>query len=459
MTTAEKVVTSAKTKELGRKLGLPAALAIAVGTTVGSGIFSSVGAVAGASGSALMTILAFVIGGIIIIPQMMVYAELSTAYPVDGADYIYVKNAGSRPLAFLSGWATFWANDPVSLSIIALAFSGYLNYIVPVGELGGKLIGALAIVIFMFLHLRSVKGGGAFQTIITAAKIIPFVILIGIGIFFLKGDLLAAPAIAAAPTGILALLAGISATTWSYTGTSAVTYMTGEIKNPGKTMPRAMIGGIVIVLILYSALALVLTGLLPMDSLVASSAPISDAAANLPLLGKIAGIFVAVTGCIVMLGSLSSCVMYQPRLEYAMAKDGLFFKIFAHVSEKFETPDYSIIIQAALGIFLLFVSNLVTLLGYFTLVLLLKNIMTYASIFWNRKRPDYNPIYRTPAWILMTIIAIGGCLILVWSTWLWAPIPGLISALVVVVTGLPAYYYWENQNKKRAAAELEAQKK
>lgn len=99
------------TKELGRKLGLGAALAIAVGTTVGSGIFSSVGAVAGAAGSPFMTILAFIIGGIIIIPQMMVYAELSTAYPVDGADYIYLKNAGSRPLAFLSGWATFWAND------------------------------------------------------------------------------------------------------------------------------------------------------------------------------------------------------------------------------------------------------------------------------------------------------------------------------------------------------------
>ena len=440
------------TKELGRKLGLGAALAIAVGTTIGSGIFSSVGAVAGAAGSAIMTILSFVIGGIIIIPQMMVYAELSTAYPVDGADYIYVKNAGSRPLAFLSGWATFWANDPVSLSIIALAFSGYLQYLVPVGDLGGKLIGTLIIIIFMVMHIRSVKGGGAFQTIITAAKVIPFVILIGIGIFFLKGNLLSAAPIAAAPTGILALLAGISATTWSYTGTSAVTYMTGEIKDPGKTMPRAMIGGIVIVLVLYSALALVLTGLLPMDKLIASSAPISDAAANLPLLGKVAGVFVAVTGCIVMLGSLSSCVMYQPRLEYAMAKDGLFFKVFGHVSDKFETPDYSIILQCALGILLMFVANLVTLLGYFTLVLLLKNIMTYASIFWNRKRPDYNPVYRTPAWIFMTIVAIGGCLILVYSTFLWAPIQGLICAVIVVATGLPAYYYWENQKKKKAAA-------
>lgn len=175
---------SSGSKELKRKLGFWAALAIAVGTTVGSGIFSSVGAVAQASGSPLMTILAFVVGGLIIIPQMCVYAELSTAYPVDGADYIYIKNAGSRPLAFLSGWATFWANDPVSLSIMALAISNYINFLVPISPLTGRLIGAVIIVLFMLLHIRSVEGGGAFQTIITAAKIIPFVIVIGAGLFY-----------------------------------------------------------------------------------------------------------------------------------------------------------------------------------------------------------------------------------------------------------------------------------
>jgi fructoselysine transporter len=446
-------MTISEAKELGRKLGLAPALAIAVGTTVGSGIFSSVGAVAGAAGSAWMTVLSFVIGGLIIIPQMMVYAELSTAYPVDGADYIYVKNAGSRPLAFLSGWATFWANDPVSLSIIALAMVGYVQFLVPMSDLVGKLIATLAILIFMVLHLRSVQVGGGFNVLITAAKIIPFAIVIGLGIFFLKGDVLNVPAAAAAPAGIAALLAGISATTWSYTGTSAVTYMTGEFKNPGKTMPRAMIGGIIIVLVLYSGLALVVSGLLPFDKLTTSTAPISDAVTQLPGLGSIAGVFVAITGIIVMLGSLSSCVMYQPRLEYAMAKDGLFFKFFSHVNDKFETPDYSIIVQCAVGIILIFVANLVTLLGYFTLVLLIKNIMTYLSIIWNRRRADYKPVYRTPVWILMLIIAVGACGILVWSTWLWAPIPGLICAVIVVATGLPAYYYWESQNKKRAGQE------
>lgn len=435
-------------RELKRKLGFWAALAIAVGTTVGSGIFSSVGAVAQASGSPLMTILAFVVGGLIIIPQMCVYAELSTAYPVDGADYIYIKNAGSRPLAFLSGWATFWANDPVSLSIMALAISNYINFLVPISPLTGRLIGTVIIILFMLLHIRSVEGGGAFQTIITAAKIIPFVIVIGAGFFYLKGSNLTNPPLLATPSGWSALLAGVSATSWSYTGMAAVTYMTGEIKDPGKTMPRALIWSCIIVMLLYTGLALAMTGIMPFNELVASTAPMADALTYIPVFGKIAGIFVAITGIIVILGSLSSCIMYQPRLEYAMAKDGLFFKIFAHVNEKYETPDWSIIIQCALGIILMFISNLVDLLGYFTLVLLLKNIMTYASIFWNRRRPDYNPIWRTPAWVLMTILAIGSCMILVWSTFLWAPTQGLIAALVVVATGLPAYYYWNSRLPK-----------
>ena len=144
---------SGQTKELGRKLGFWAALAIAVGTTVGSGIFASVGEVAGAAGSPLMTILAFVVGGLIIIPQMCVYAELSTAYPVDGADYIYLKMAGSRPLAFLSGWATFWANDPPSISIMALAILNYLTVFVPFGAdtIQGKLIATAVVMVWNFV--------------------------------------------------------------------------------------------------------------------------------------------------------------------------------------------------------------------------------------------------------------------------------------------------------------------
>ena len=441
-----------ESQELQRKLGFWAVLAISVGTTVGSGIFVSVGEVAKAAGSPWLTVLAFVIGGLIVIPQMCVYAELSTAYPENGADYVYLKNAGSRPLAFLSGWASFWANDAPSLSIMALAIVGNMAFLIPIDPFIGKLIATGLILAFMLLHLRSVEGGATFQTLITIAKIIPFAIVIGIGVFWLKGDNFSAPATATTGTaaGIMALLAGISATSWSYTGMASICYMTGEIKNPGKTMPRALIGSCLLVLALYSLLALVITGLMPFDKLSASGTPISDALTYIPALGSVAGIFVAITAIIVILGSLSSCVMYQPRLEYAMAKDNLFFKSFGHVHPKYNTPDVSIILQCALGIFFIFVSDLTSLLGYFTLVMCFKNTLTFASIIWCRKREDYKPLWRIPAFGLMTFAAIASSLILVASTFVWAPVPGLVCALIVIATGLPAYAFWEKRNRRLA---------
>jgi len=101
--------------KLKRKLGLGAALAVAVGTTIGSGIFSSLAEVAGASGSALMMIVSFVIGGLIMIPQNLLYAELASAYPEDGGQYTWLKEAGWRPVAFLNGWLAFWANRSFNL--------------------------------------------------------------------------------------------------------------------------------------------------------------------------------------------------------------------------------------------------------------------------------------------------------------------------------------------------------
>jgi fructoselysine transporter len=454
-------VSEGHSKELARKLGFWPVLAIAVGTTVGSGIFVSVGEVAKAAGSPLLTILAFVIGGLIVIPQMCVYAELSTAYPENGADYIYLKKAGSRPLAFLSGWTSFWATDAPSLSIMALAIVSNLNFILPVSPLFGKLLATVLILCFMLLHLRSVEGGATFQTLITVAKIIPFTMVIGLGIFYIKGDNLTATTVSQSGLGLglgaslMALLAGISATSWSYTGMASICYMTGEIKQPGKTMPRALIGSCLLVLVLYSLLALVITGMMPFDRLLGSETPISDALTYLPALGEIAGIFVAVTAIIVILGSLSSCVMYQPRLEYAMARDNLFFKCFAHVHPRFHTPDYSIILQCALGIVFVYASDLTALLGYFTLVMCFKNTLTFGSIIWCRRQPDYNPLWRTPAFGLMTFLALASSLILVASTFVWAPVQGLVCALVVIATGLPAYAYWERRNKRLAALEVQ----
>lgn len=444
---------------LGRKLGLGAVIALGVGTTVGSGIFSSLSEVANAAGSSLFLVLAFIIGGLLQIPANFVYAELASAYPEDGGQYVYFKEAGSKPLAFLCGWISFWATDPPSISIMALAIVNYLAFFIPVHGLILKLIAVGFVLIFMCMHLRSVEGGGAFQIIITALKILPFALVIGIGLFHLQGDMLlsSVPLTGFASGGIAALIAGIGATTWSYDGMSAACYMSGEIKNPRKNLPLGLILTAVVVLVLYAGLTFVASGMLSIDELAGSDAPIALLASKLPGIGKYAGTVVAIMAIIVVIGSLSSCIMYQPRIEYAMAKDNLFFKSFAKVHPKYETPYFSIIVQCAVAIVLIFATNLSGLLGYFTMVALLKNLLTFLTIFPLRKKGKengYDPAYKCPGGVVMPIIAIFMTGTLIWGQLTYAPMQSLLCAFIAVATGLPVFYYWDRKNKKTDNSEV-----
>lgn len=437
-----------KSAELTRKLGLSTVIALGVGTTVGSGIFSSLGEVANAAGSSLFLVLAFVIGGLVQIPTNFVYAELASAFPEDGGQYIYFREAGSKPLAFLCGWISFWATDPPSISIMAIAIANYLAFFVPIEGIYLKLVAVAFIIMFMLVHIRSVEGGAKFQTFITVLKIIPFVLIIGIGIFFIQGDLFLSTErlTTTTTTGIAALLAGISATTWSFDGMSAPCYMSGEIKEPEKNLPKGLILTALIVLGLYICLTLVASGLLNVDELAQSEAPIALLASKIPFIGDYAGTLVAIMAVIVVLGSLSSCIMFQPRIEYAMAKDGLFFKSFAKVHPKYETPYFSIIIQCAVAIILVFAASLSDLLGYFTLVTLLKNFLTLGTVIVLRNKEHYKPTYKMPARPFMVAIAMFMTGTLIWSTFLWAPIAGILCAIIAVVTGLPVYYIWNRKN-------------
>lgn len=432
---------------LGRKLNFWAIVAIGIGTTVGSGIFTSVGGVAGAAGSAVMSILAFLLGGVIMIPQMLLYAELSSAYPENGGAYVYFKKAGSNFLAFLSGWIGFFGTDTPGIAIMALAIANYIAFFTGMGDLVVKLVAVALILIFMVLHMTSVEKGAKWQTFITAFKVFPFVILMGIGLFYVRGELIGAPAVIGAPTGILALLAAISATTWSYDGMQSACWIAGEVQNPKKNMPRALITTVIFVTLLYTGLTTAAVGLLPVAELAGSDAPIAAAASRIPFIGDFAGNLAAILAIVVIIGSLSSLIMFQPRQQWAMAQDGMWFRSFGLVHPKWETPVLSIVVQCAFGIFFVFFSNITELLGYFTFALLLRATFTFAAVFWLRRKPDYNPSYKMPAWKFTTILAIAFSFILLVSTFLWAPGAGVIAIIVAVATGYPAYRYFLKTQK------------
>ncbi len=432
---------------LKRRLGLGTAIALGVGTTVGSGIFASVGEVAGSAGTPLLTMLAFLIGGIIMIPQNLLYTEYSTAYPEDGLFVVYLKKAGWPALSFLSGWVSFFATDPVGIAIMALAIANYLAFFTGFSAFTVNIVAVIFIIGFTLLHMIKMDAGAKWQNFITAVKIFPFVILIGLGLFYARGGNYSAPAVLIAKNkGILALLAGISATTWSYDGMQSACVMGGEIKNTKRNLPIALISTVIICTLLYTGLSTACVGLAPVAELAASDAPVATAASYIPTIGGSASTVTAILAIIVVIGSLSSLIMFQARIEYKMAREGMWFKSWGKVHEKWETPYISMLWQSGFAIILVFASNISDLLGYFTLICLLRNIITFLAVFKLRKLPTYKPTYKMPFWPLMTMLAIVPSIILFVSTFLWAPGQGIVAAVLAVGTGLPFYYYFKKKN-------------
>lgn len=244
----------------------------------------------------------------------------------------------------------------------------------------------------------------------------------------------------------MTIFTAIAATTFSYDGMYAPTYMAGEVKNPKKVMPIAFIIIALVVVLLYFALSLVSVGLLTTQEIAQSSAPIAQVASRIPLIGNFAETIVAVMAVIVIIGSLASVTMYQPRLGYSMAKDGLFFKVFAKVHSKYKSPYAAIIIYCSYSIILTFVGNLSDLLGYFTLITLLRNFMTFGTIFFLRKKDSYKPSYKAPGGLTCPIVSCLVTSLLFIGVFINNAIPSLIAMIALAITGVIAYYIFKKMS-------------
>jgi len=405
--------------------------------------------VAKVTGSPGMAVLAWICGGIIWIPQIFLLAELGTAYPQEGFGYIYLKEAGSRPLAFLYVWTVFWTSDTPSITIIAISASSALSIFYPPldGTLVGKIFAAAIIASLTYVHYRDVKTGGNLQALLTLLKISPLLILIFIGLFYLTdGNLFwESTAVSTDDSFFTLLVAGIAATTWSYAGFPNVLYMAGEIKQPHRNLPKALIISTLGIICAYTLIALATSAIVPQAELVSFSGKFANPFQYLPLFANFAAGFLAIAAFISMIGAANACIMVQPRIEYAIARDGLFFKAFGHVHPEYLTPDYSLLIQSGLAIILIFIGGIEDLLGYFTMSYLLQNALIYAVVYKLRKKSTYQPTYKAPFWQLMVFLALITQIYLVYGTIKAYPLGGVLSAAILILTGLPIYFYFRNK--------------
>jgi len=438
--------------ELKRELNLTHIMALILGSVIGSGVFINLPIVAREAGSPWMAVLAWFIGGLIWLPQLLILSEISTAYPEEGFGYLYMKKAGSPALGFLYVWTVFWTSDTPSITIVALSAISALSVFWPPlqGTIYTKLFASVLILALTYVHYRSVKRGGGLQIFLTIVKISPLILLCILGFMYFNSENMFLKPILPGKTNVgfmTLLVAGVAATIWSYAGFTNVLYMTGEMKNPQKIVPFSMILSVGIVTVIYVLISLATSVFVPYDVLIQNVGQFANPFLYLPAFAKIAAAFLAIAAFVSMIGCLNALIMVQPRIEYAIARDGLFFKPFGHVHPKYLTPDYSILFQSGLAIVLLFFGGLEDLLGYFTLSYLFQNAMVYCAIFVLRKKPDYHPTFRSPLWLSMTILAIGTQVYLIYGTFVAYPVGGVLTAAALIISGLPVYWYFKSRHK------------
>ena len=323
-------------RELPRKLGLVTGMAVVVGVTIGSGIFRVPSPIAAVAGNLTGIALVWILGGIIALFGALSLAELAAMYPAAGGPYVYLREAYGRPLAFLFGW--MWLlTEPISWAALSLTFAEYLGYFVPVRATLQHVIAAVLIILVAAANYRSVKLSAAIQNVSAGAKILAIVGL-SVAIFAFAPGGQANP-FHAEPMGTAnwsGIGIGLIGALWAYDGCENLTALSGEVKNPQRNLPIALIGGILVVVAAYLLINAAYLRALPLPQLAASKSVAADAAGA--VFGR-AGASLA--GALVMLsvfGTLNGSILSSPRVFFAMADDDLFFRIVGRVHPRFETP-------------------------------------------------------------------------------------------------------------------------
>src|SRR2546426_3792826 len=318
--------------KLTRSIGLVQAVAMVVGTIVGSSIFVQPSEVSRAVPSFGGMALVWIAAGALTWVGASVCAELSSAYPRTGGVYVFLREMFSPAAGFLWGWAMFWSMHSGIIAAIAMVFGRYFATILPLGDLGIRLVAVAGIVVLSAINYVGVRPGSTVQTALTITKIaaigVLLVLLLGMGAPHMPTSLGTIQ-----PRGFLrALVAGL----FAFGGWHMVTYAAEETRDPERTIPRALMLGVAFVVIVYLALNAAYVFVLPLDRVLASERIAADAASAVA--GPKAAAAISVLVVISALGAMSGIILAGPRVYYAMARDGLLFGWMGAVHPRFKSP-------------------------------------------------------------------------------------------------------------------------
>jgi basic amino acid/polyamine antiporter, APA family len=441
---------------LKRQIGLFPATNIVVANMIGAGIFTTSGLLLAGLHDPVLLIILWIVGGIIALCGALSYGELGGAMPNAGGEYLFLSRLYHPLFGFLSGWVSFIVGFSAPIAASALGFSEYFCRAIPAlpawlngsasisPSLTGKLLAMAIILIFTFIHYRGIKYGARIQNILTSLKVILILALLIGGFASGRGDMSnfgkggsIAPGLAGWKTMGLSLM-------WimfAYSGWNASTYIGSEIKNPSKTLPRSLLMGTGIVMLLYIGLnTLFVYAIRPgeMENVISVG---GLAMGN--LFGKSADVVFSILIAFALFSSLSAFIIIGPRVYYSMAKDGLFFKSAATIHKKYQVPANSILIQGAIALIMVVSGTFEQVLTYLGFALGIFPLLAVIGVI--KLRVKKQSVIKLPGYPVAQIIyVVTGLLILVLS-YFERPHESSIAILTVLV-GVPAYYIFKKKN-------------
>ncbi len=432
---------------LPRQLGLFSAIAVLVGTTIGSGIFRSPAGIADKLPGPLPLLSVWAMGGLFSLCGALTLAELAGAMPKTGGYFVYIREAWGRLPAFLYGWSELTLIRAAALGGISTTFAeyalrglGYNPAIAPY-DTYAHWIAAATLALMAVINVVGLRWGALVQNFTTVAK------YGGLMIIVLLALILGLPKTGGhftpmAPPGSFSVSAfglALVSVLWAFDGWGDVSKVAGEVSDPRRTLPKAIIIGTLAIILIYLLANVAYLSVLSVEEIRGARLVAADVAER--LVGPTGVTLVAITVLLSTFGSVNGSLLTGPRIFFAMADDGLFFKQVAAVHPKFHTPYVAILMTATIGIAFVLLRTFEQLADIFVTASLVFYILSIGAIFKLRKRPDWNPPMRTPLYPLVPALFCAAVLFLLVNALLdpgqrW----GTLGVLGVIALGIPVFY-------------------
>ncbi len=455
---------------LSRRLGLTSAIMVVIGSVIGSGIFLTPQSVASAVPVPGIMIFVWIFTGLLTLAGALTNAEIANRIPHAGGQYVFFRVLYGDFTGFLYGWTTFIVYQTGSIAAIAVAFGRYFDRIIPLPHLSPALeawrlplfesiaplnnfgvtaVAIGAIVLVTAVNYFGVHFGGRLMNVFTTLKVVAIAAIILLAFTVAKGSTEHFFPLWGNPTGVNMLAAfgtAMVATLWSYDGWNSLTYLAGEVREPQHNIPRALVIGTIIIIAIYVATNLAYLYVLPIEQIAQSNLVAADVMET--IFAGYGGVIISLAVMISTFGTVNGTSMTTARVFYAMAKDKLFFKSMGDVHPKYRTPNKSLVLQCVWACLLTLTGTYDQIFTYVIFAGWIFYALGAAGIFLMRKKmPDLKPEYRVPGYPIVPILFVVVATWFVINTIIEQTADSMVG-LLLLLTALPFYYYWQKQIKQ-----------